>query len=97
MYFYESHLGGIFTSKTKIKDRDLYCDQCGDYDSLIGEYDSWTDFITKLNKDTYDFFCLNVDYLCEEAKITKEEFKKLNPIIYEYDKEIYCYEEVSSL
>ena len=36
MYIYESHLGGLYTSDTLLDYEDLYCEQCGDSDWLIG-------------------------------------------------------------
>jgi len=93
MYFYNSHLGGIYTSDEYLSPADLYCDTCMDYDDFIGKYDSWEDFITKLDEETGDFFCFNVDYLCEQAGITKERFKELNPKFYEQDREYYGYQD----
>lgn len=86
MYFYKSHLGGLYTSNKKYKDSDLYCDECGDSDDYLGKYDSWIDFIKRLTEQDYDYMWLSVEYLCEEAQITEEQFKELNPAIYEYEK-----------
>ena len=36
MYIYESHLGGLYTSDEYLDYDDLYCEQCGDSDWLIG-------------------------------------------------------------
>ena len=36
MYIYESHLGGLYTSDEYLNYDDLYCEQCGDSDWLIG-------------------------------------------------------------
>lgn len=36
MYIYESHLGGLYTSNEYLDYDDLYCEQCGDSDWLIG-------------------------------------------------------------
>ena len=36
MYIYESHLGGLYTSTYKLDYDELYCEQCGDSDWLIG-------------------------------------------------------------
>ena len=41
MYWYISHLGGgLFSSTYRIKDDDLYCEQCGDYDEYLGKFDT---------------------------------------------------------
>ena len=36
IFFYESHLGGIYNTLNYADLDDLYCDQCGDYDDFIG-------------------------------------------------------------
>ena len=36
MYIYESHLGGLYTSDEYLDYDDLFCEQCGDSDWLIG-------------------------------------------------------------
>lgn len=36
MYIYEGHLGSLYTSDTPLNYDDLYCEQCGDSDWLIG-------------------------------------------------------------
>ena len=35
MYIYESHMGGLYVSEFELDD--LYCEQCGDSDTYIGE------------------------------------------------------------
>lgn len=40
MYWYASHLGGIYSSDYEISDEDLYCDQCGDYDEYLGQFET---------------------------------------------------------
>ena len=40
MYIYESHLGGLYTSDEYLDYDDLYCEQCGDSDWLIGYADT---------------------------------------------------------
>ena len=36
MYIYENHMGGLYTSDTFLDYDDLYCEQCGDSDWLVG-------------------------------------------------------------
>ena len=36
MYKYEGHLGGLYTSDDVLDYEDLYCEECGDSDWLIG-------------------------------------------------------------
>ena len=36
MYIYECHMGGLYTSDTCLDYDDLYCEQCGDSDWLVG-------------------------------------------------------------
>ncbi len=41
MYWYASHLGyGLYSSQHELDLDDLYCDQCGDYDEYIGEFET---------------------------------------------------------
>ena len=40
MYIYGSHLGGIYTSDEEIPFEDLYCEECGDSDTELGEADT---------------------------------------------------------
>ena len=35
MYIYESHLGSLYTSDEPIEDEKLYCETCGDSDTLV--------------------------------------------------------------
>lgn len=35
VYIYESHLGGYFISSEDLDYEDLYCDECGDSDTLV--------------------------------------------------------------
>jgi len=37
MYIYESHMEGYYTSDFQLDYDDLYCEQCGDSDTYIGE------------------------------------------------------------
>ena len=40
MYIYESHLGSLYTSIYELDYDELYCEQCGDSDWLIGYADT---------------------------------------------------------
>lgn len=40
LYWYASHLGGIYSSTHRIEDDDLYCDQCGDSDEYLGQFET---------------------------------------------------------
>lgn len=40
MYWYISHMGGIFPSDYELDLNDLYCEQCGDYDEFLGEFET---------------------------------------------------------
>ena len=53
MYIYESHLGGLYTSDEYLDYDDLYCEQCGDSDWLIGYADTRKE-AWKLLKDDID-------------------------------------------
>ena len=45
VYVYESHLGGLYTSDDSIPFDDLYCEQCGDSDYEIGQFDTFEEFL----------------------------------------------------
>lgn len=52
-YLYEGHLGSLYTDDDLCDFDDLYCEQCGDSDSLIGEFETVADF-WNLIKDNCD-------------------------------------------
>ncbi len=43
MYLYEGHMGGIYPSETELNSECLYCEQCGDSDWLIGNFNNFSD------------------------------------------------------
>lgn len=43
-YLYESHLGKLYISDYYINDDELYCEECGDSDWLLGQFDSIEEF-----------------------------------------------------
>lgn len=43
-YLYESHLGNLYISDYYINDDELYCEECGDSDWLLGQFDSIEEF-----------------------------------------------------
>ena len=71
MYIYENHLGGIYWSNSQLDYDDLYCDECGDSDSLIGEYDP-DDIISNNNSSALSLIkelidhCYSSDYIAEK-------------------------------
>lgn len=40
MYLYQNHLGGLYCSDDFLSLEETYCEQCGDYDWYLGNYDS---------------------------------------------------------
>lgn len=59
MHIYENHLGGgLYTSDYELDYEDLYCEQCGDSDSYVGEADTREEAY-ELLKDDYDEEYLN--------------------------------------
>lgn len=53
MYIYECHLGGLYTSDIELDFDELYCEQCGDYDWLVG-YAATKEEAWELLKDDTD-------------------------------------------
>lgn len=51
MYFYDSHLGGFYSSDY-FKDYDeLYCETCGDSDTYLGSYENAINFLSSFRDD----------------------------------------------
>ena len=51
MYLYESHMGGLYTSENELDYEYLYCEQCGDSDWLIGEFDTIEEYWNLIKDD----------------------------------------------
>lgn len=86
MYFYENHLyGNIYTTDYEQDYDDLYCEECGDSDTFVGEYDSWEDFIKEYDSDGWPF--LDGQSLAECADIAIDKVYELNPKIKVYDEQ----------
>ncbi|WP_304817965.1 hypothetical protein [Faecalibaculum rodentium] len=49
-YVYESHMGGLYTSNEEIPFEDLFCEECGDSDG----------FVTNFDKEAEDFNVLDL-------------------------------------
>ena len=52
MYIYESHMGGLYTSDEPLDYEDLYCEECGDSDSLLGYAETKEDVWNLLKDET---------------------------------------------
>ena len=39
-FLYEGHLGTLFTSEAFLSHDELYCECCGDFDQLVGEFET---------------------------------------------------------
>ena len=52
MYIYESHMGGLYTLDEPLDYEDLYCEECGDSDRLIGCAETREDAWNLLKDDT---------------------------------------------
>lgn len=50
-YLYELHLGGLYISDIQLDRNALYCEQCGDYDWLIGQFETIKDFWSLIKDD----------------------------------------------
>lgn len=66
MYIYENHMGGLYSSDYQLDFDDLYCEQCGDSDWELGNYETpeelWEDI------KPYDLCCIGCkkEDICEE-------------------------------
>lgn len=45
VWVYEGHLGSLYTSDYALSYDDLQCEQCGDSDWEVGEFDTLEDFL----------------------------------------------------
>ena len=45
VWLYELHMGGLAAYSYPIPDEDLYCEQCGDSDWELGEFETLPDFL----------------------------------------------------
>ena len=50
-YIYESHMGGLYISDEPLEYDDLYCEECGDSDRLIGYAETRSEALGLLMKD----------------------------------------------
>lgn len=48
MYLYQSHMGGLYCSDYLQSIEETYCEQCGDYDWYLGNYDSAIEILKDL-------------------------------------------------
>ena len=51
MFVYENHLGGLYCTDYEKDWDDLYCEQCGDSDWFVGEFDSAKDVLAYMADD----------------------------------------------
>lgn len=82
VYVYESHLGGLYTSDDYIQSDELYCEQCGDSDYEIGQFDTFEEFLRYYADNIYvdpggggygiDLVISDVGYAFDD-NLTKEE------------------------
>jgi hypothetical protein len=50
-YIYDSHLGGIYVSDSLMNHEELYCEQCGDSDQLLGTFETLKEFWNVIKDD----------------------------------------------
>lgn len=55
MFIYESHLGGLYALNKEADEEELYCDECGDHDWLIGYASNRAEAWELLKDDTTTF------------------------------------------
>ena len=82
VYVYESHLGGLYPSDDYIPYDELYCEQCGDSDYEIGQFDTFEEFLKYYADNIYvdpldgghslDLVISDVGYAFDDI-LTKEE------------------------
>lgn len=50
-YLYASHIGGLFSTDYMMSSEECYCEECGDSDWLIGEYETLKEFWNLVKDD----------------------------------------------
>jgi len=82
MYYYESHLGGIYTAEEALDYEDLYCEECGDSDTVLGYFESFREFLINYADNFYMYWDLKVviddiepEFDYNEALSIVEEYK----------------------
>ena len=53
VWVYELHMGGLAADSYPISDGDLYCEQCGDSDWELGEFETLPDFLRYYANNIY--------------------------------------------
>ena len=84
MYIYESHMGGLYSSFESLDWDDLYCEQCGDSDWEIGNFETAEEAWEYLKP--YDLCCIDCtkvddfdeDYFCENDCELIDEYNTSN-------------------
>ena len=61
MYIYENHMGGLYSSEWQLDYDDLYCEQCGDSDWEIGNFETPEELWNLIKP--YDLCCIG----CKKA------------------------------
>ena len=88
MYVYRGHLGGFYTSPYSLDPEDCYCEQCGDYDWELGDFQDADSFLRYMADEVdvdgsggwaLDFFTEEVNDLfgtdmtqCEIARLVRQ-------------------------
>lgn len=65
MFYYENHMGGWYSTDHELSYKETYCEECGDSDFLLGEYESDEDFAK--NSSYYDY--------CSENPTPEEKYQ----------------------
>ena len=65
MYIHENHMGGLYASYEFLGYDELYCEQCGDSDILIGYAETKEDAYNLLKNDidVFDEDVYDMDYV----------------------------------
>ena len=79
MYIYESHMGGLYVYDDELDFEDLYCEECGDFDFLLGyaetREDAWN--LLKDDTDINGSGGWNYDYVQEFLKNWEDQFERI--------------------
>lgn len=67
MFIYENHLGGVYSEDIELYFDELYCEQCGDSDFLIG-FASTREEAWELLKDVTNTFDPSICESCDHSK-----------------------------
>lgn len=82
MYIYEGCLGDLYTSEEPLEYEDLYCEECGDSDRLVGYAETREEAWNLLKDDGWDYYYVQ-EFINRNwgESIERKDYKELNNFV----------------